>query len=370
MYSMFNGCKSLIYLNLSSFDTSKVIDMSFMFQNCLNLKYLDIPHFSPLNPIAIRQMFYNMSSLIYLNIFSLDINEKTIKNLAFHNLPSNIKICANKTNMQNYLLSIRRNYDCNDICFQENNTDCFKICQYYYYLNESNDYICTKSESCVDDYNKLIVEKSQCIDKCEKDNIYKYEYVNICYTECPEGTIKSSKKNYMCLGEKNIMENEIADDEGIHHVIVNSIINKYDISKGEEIIYPGEDNFFFQITNTENELELLKGKSNNTNIFSVIELGKCGTLLKNYYKINENASLILLKYEKFSNISSERSLQYEIYEPYNKTKLNLSICEKENLNIDIYIPVILSEKIQNLYTKLKGKGYNLFDINSPFYNDI
>ena len=62
--------------------------------------------------------------------------------------------------MQNYLLNINRKYDCNDICFQENNTDCFKICQYYYYLNESNDYICTKSENCVDDYNKLIVERS------------------------------------------------------------------------------------------------------------------------------------------------------------------------------------------------------------------
>jgi hypothetical protein len=44
--------------------------------------------------------------------------------------------------------------------------------------------------------------------------------------------------------------------------------------------------FYFQITNTENELELLKGKSNNTNIFSIINLGKCGTLLKEYYKIN------------------------------------------------------------------------------------
>ena len=75
-----------------------------------------------------------------------------------------------------------------------------------------------------------------------------------------------------------------------------------------------------------------------------------------------------MKFEKVTNISSERSLQYEVYEPYNKTKLNLSICD--NITIDIYIPVILSEKLQNLFEELKGMGYDLFDINSPFYQDI
>ena len=63
--------------------------------------------------------------------------------------------------------------------------------------------------------------------------------------------------------------------------------------------------------------------------------------------VNKNESLLILKLEKITNISSERSLQYEIYEPYNKTKLNLSICS--NITIDIYTPVILSEKLQNIY---------------------
>ena len=51
-----------------------------------------------------------------------------------------------------------------------------------------------------------------------------------------------------------------------------------------------------------------------------------------------------MKFEKVTtNISSERSLQYEVYEPYNKIKLNLSICN--NITIDIYIPFILCEKL-------------------------
>ena len=75
-----------------------------------------------------------------------------------------------------------------------------------------------------------------------------------------------------------------------------------------------------------------------------------------------------MKLEKISNISSERTLQYEIYEPYNKTKLNLSICN--NVSVEVYIPVKLSEKLQNLYDDLKDMGYDLFDANSPFYQDI
>ena len=253
----------------------------------------------------------------------------------------------------------------NEIIYKNN---CFEKCQYYYYLNESNDYICTETNNCTGSYDKYVLEKNKCIDKCENDDTYKFEYNNICYEKCPEGTIKSSKKDYFCFGEENIYQSDIGNNEEILQVIVNNILDKYNISEGEEMVFQGENNFVFHITSAENELALLKGKSNNTNKFSVIDLGECGNLLKKHYNINENVSLIIMKYEKITNISSERSLQYDVYEPYNKTKLNLSVCD--DINIDIYIPVVLSEKTQNLYNELKELGYDLFDINSPFYNDL
>ena len=43
----------------------------------------------------------------------------------------------------------------------------------------------------------------------------------------------------------------------------------------------------------------------------------------------------------------DRFIQYEVYEPINITKLNLSICD--NMTIDIYTPVVLSEELLNLY---------------------
>ena len=76
----------------------------------------------------------------------------------------------------------------------------------------------------------------------------------------------------------------------------------------------------------------------------------------------------MLKYEKLSNISYERNLQFEIYDPINKTRLDLSVCN--NISIDIYVPVILIDKFLGLYNDVKESGYDIFDINSEFYQDI
>ena len=62
--------------------------------------------------------------------------------------------------------------------------------------------------------------------------------------------------------------------------------------------------------------------------------------------------MIIIKYEKLTNHSYERNLQYEIYEPINMTRLNLSVCK--DIPIDIHIPVILSDELQNLYEDLKN----------------
>ena len=100
----------------------------------------------------------------------------------------------------------------------------------------------------------------------------------------------------------------------------------------------------------------------------MIDLGNCETLLKQKNHIDENIPLIILKFEKLTSVASEKNVQYEIYEPYNKTKLDLSICE--SALIDLYIPITLSEETQNLYEDLKNNGYDLFNINDSFYQDI
>ena len=75
--------------------------------------------------------------------------------------------------------------------------NCYINCSnYYYYDNTTNKFYCTKELSCPKDvYNKLIPEKNKCIDKCNKDDIYKYEYKKQCYKECP---LNTEEKDYYC----------------------------------------------------------------------------------------------------------------------------------------------------------------------------
>ena len=129
---------------------------------------------------------------------------------------------------------------------------------------------------------------------------------------------------------------------------------------------PDED--VYHISNSKNELELLKNKSNNINNISIIDLGQCETRLREVYHINETDSLLIVKNEISSNKPSEKNLNFEVYEPINKKKLNLSFCDDTPINV--YMPMELSKETKQLYDQMKESGFDMFNINDPFYQDI
>ena len=72
MYSMFYHCTSLISLDLSNFNTSKVKNMVSMFEGCSSLISLDLSSFNTGKVTDMRAMFYKCSSLTSLNLSSFD----------------------------------------------------------------------------------------------------------------------------------------------------------------------------------------------------------------------------------------------------------------------------------------------------------
>ena len=72
MSSMFNSCEKLISLDLSNFDTSKVINMSYMFQYCSNLKNITLTRFNTVNTTHMTGMFQKCSSLEELDLSSFN----------------------------------------------------------------------------------------------------------------------------------------------------------------------------------------------------------------------------------------------------------------------------------------------------------
>ena len=258
---------------------------------------------------------------------------------------------------------------------------------------------------------KMIKDNNSCVDNCVG---FIYENNDFCYSICPEDvdSCKSEKESTIITITSNIISTinyqevnnidstniystnnikissssnelfastyiskEISTDikipknnEEIYQEIITKMMEELSLLEEEEIIIEGADNFVYQITTSENEKGYLIGKKNITNKLSKIDLGECENILKENYHINKTNSLIILKFEKISNISSERVLQYEVYEPLNKTKLNLSICD--STTIHLYIPIVLSDGLNHLYNEVKNLGYDLFDENSAFYQDI
>ena len=62
------------------------------------------------------------------------------------------------------------------------------------------------------------------------------------------------------------------------------------------------------------------------------------------------------------------NVQYEVYDAETKLKVNMSKCE--NTQIIILFPTDLDNETIYLYEELNNKGFNLFDPNDSFYNDI
>ena len=120
------------------------------------------------------------------------------------------------------------------------------------------------------------------------------------------------------------------------------------------------ENAIFQITKLDNQ-------TNSKEAISNIDLGKCEEVLKRYCHLPETESLIIYKLDIKTENLAQTYVQYEIYNPINLEKLNLSLCENEitistKLNLD-------SSKI-SLYESLKSSGYDLFNKNDSFYTDI
>ena len=98
------------------------------------------------------------------------------------------------------------NHNCNEckvnypyILNKNGYKNCYRTCPNYFYIDKStNTKYCTENPTCPSNFKKLISKKSECVKKCEEDDVYKYELNNICYKTCPGGTYKKEDE-YLCF---------------------------------------------------------------------------------------------------------------------------------------------------------------------------
>ena len=423
MRSLFNNCSNIISIDLSKFDTSQVVSFENMFSGCKNLKYLDLSNFDASNLLAMDYMFNNCKSLKYLNLYSFQLNQIINKTSVIKNTPSDLIFCIKDNYTKNYIFGNDKINICLEPCSNDINKKigiaydgCVKSC-----LNNGFEYeyknICyhecpINAYPLFYDDKDIINESKECFDQAPQGyyldinaKSYKkcYELCKSCYGEGNEtyNNCIECKENYassicvfMPINNESITQKIITTSTGSQLIyecknddslnsnchflntkneteilnIIQQNMNSFDSENGKSQVIEGGNGIVYQITNPKNEKELLQNKFSSNQNLTILDLGKCEDKLKKEFKINDNDSLIFLKKENTNVKPSEKNVEYEIYEPYNFTKLDLSICKEEKINL--YVPLILSDETKNIYESMKSYGYDMYNINDPFYQDL
>ena len=216
-----------------------------------------------------------------------------------------------------------------------------------------------KSQTILDDNTQKIMD--------DKTDIIAYN--NNEQTEKPndkdknKGQIKDEEKacNFDNILLTKYCEYPITEEElyELYILIKNNYINKE----------YNRNNTIFQLDNANYQISTHEDQKNSENInISSIDLGLCEDKLKNYYKIPNEEPLIIYKIDLKYQELHKTFVQYEVYNPINLELLDLSICK--DTTIIINSPVQLNDMTSTLYDSLKESGFNLFNENDSFYNDV
>ena len=291
--------------------------------------------------------------------------------------------------------------------------NCYMNCSFYHYYDGGISY-CTKSNECINEFDKLIEDKSECVSNCTKDDQYKYEFRMKCFKECPKNSTNrenSTELDIFCLDKryfcKPICTQEtpfemILTQECVKNCPVKSLIDKSCIlnfksskdnknegdkeneDEKEEMIkaidtmiqnvetgFTSDDydtsglesgnNDVFEygqmtitLTTTQNQ----KSDKENADV-TTIDLGECEQLLREAYQIPDNEMIYMKKIDVIQEGMKIPKVEYDVYSKLNGSnliKLNLSYCS--NSKVDISVPIEITESLDKLNTK------------SGYYNDI
>ena len=141
---------------------------------------------------------------------------------------------------------------------------------------------------------------------------------------------------------KNLKEDIISGN-------LNSLLSDLVNGTKEDLIAEYKD-ITYQLTTTSNQ------KDNSYNNISTIDLGDCEDILRGIYGIDQNLSLIILKIDYKMEGLLIPVIGYEVYNPKNRSLLNLSYCSESKIKLNI--PVSIDEDEVEKY-----------DPNSDYYND-
>ena len=115
MGNMFSSCSGLTSLDLSNFDTSKVTNMKSMFQSCSKLTSLDLSSFNTSKVTTMSGMFESCSGLTSMDISSFDTSNVTTMSGMFYNCSGLTSLDLSSFNTSKVTNMDRMFYNCSKL---------------------------------------------------------------------------------------------------------------------------------------------------------------------------------------------------------------------------------------------------------------
>ena len=202
----------------------------------------------------------------------------------------------------------------------------------------------------ISQYNETIYKTNNIINKlCPKEYLYQSIETNECLNTCNVDDLINRKCKINKVTNLNI--NNYTEN-------IRNIIRDENLTSETNIVFEG-NNAIYQIVSS------TKMTDNENSNLSIIDLGECERILLEKYNLDY---LLILKIDTKLNENSAIILNYEIYNPITNDKLNLSLCNNVKINTySIYYP---SEESISKIKKLSESGYDLYNINDDFYQDL
>ena len=213
---------------------------------------------------------------------------------------------------------------------------------------ELNYSICNKEDIIIREL-KGNIQRAENATKCPKD----FPYLRLDTNQCLENCEIISFISQNCITDDLTEDNQMNNINNIRNAIEEHSLDYLldNITKGGNDLTIVENNIKYQISSSWNQI------NNNYENISNINLGKCENILKEKYNISLNVPLLIFKLDIDVEGYPAPLVEYEIYNPITKKKLNLKYCQNEQINISIPASIDKNELFK-------------YNPKSEFYNDI
>ena len=306
----------------------------------------------------------NIGSFINCYTGKIDYYYLDNSNKVYKSCYSTCKTCDKNGN--------NNNHNCN-ICNSDNPLsilmngyyNCYPKCDNYYYFNNEGNYICLQSKICPENFNKLIPNKSQCIDDCSKDSDYPYEFRNTCFKECPKNiSYVSDTKNYFCevnCTKENPLEivkfqnctnfcsindmedkkciSKYEDEETNANLILHNILKDINTTNfNKDNLYNNDKEIVIEEVYT--KFTITTNKIIKSSDIQKVNLGNCENILKAQYNLDDTDNLVIFIIDiNKDKLKENGKIVYEVYGELNGnnklTKLDLNICNDTSINNEV-----------------------------------